>query len=134
MGFPRNTPAPANWVDWRSQNTVFTDIAATRGRTASITGDGPPEQVFGRNVTGNFWTILGVQPAVGRVFTEQEEKAGAPLVVISYGLWQRRYAGDPGIIGRKILLSGNPFTVTAVMPRGFAFPNRLADIWTPAAF
>jgi predicted permease len=134
VGFPRNTPAPANWVDWRAQNTVFTDIAATRGRTASITGDGPPEQVFGRAVTGNLWTILGVQPAVGRVFTEAEEKAGTPLVVISYGLWQRRYAGDPAIIGRKILLSGTPFTVTAVMPRGFSLMNRTSDVWTPGAF
>ncbi len=134
IGFPRNTPAPANWVDWRSQNTVFTDIAATRGRTASLTGDGPPEQVFGRNVTANLWTILGVQPLLGHVFTEAEEKAGTPLVVISYGLWQRRYAGDAAVIGRKILLSGNPVTVTAVMPRGFTFPNRNTDIWAPAAF
>ena len=134
MGFPRNTPAPANWVDWRAQNTVFTDIAATRGRTASITGDGPPEQVFGRSVTGNLWTVLGVRPALGRVFSEAEEKAGTPLVVISYGLWQRRYAGDGGIIGRKILLSGKPYTVTAVMPRGFSLMNRASDVWTPAAF
>jgi putative ABC transport system permease protein len=134
MGFPRNTPAPANWVDWRAQNTVFTDIAATRGRTASITGDGPPEQVFGRAVTGNLWTVLGVRPALGRVFTEAEERAGTPLVVISYGLWQRRYAGDGGIIGRKILLSGKPYTVTAVMPRGFSLMNRVSDVWTPAAF
>ncbi|HEY2013211.1 MAG TPA: ABC transporter permease [Bryobacteraceae bacterium] len=134
QGFPRNTPAPANWVDWRKQNTVFTDVAAIRGRTASITGDGPPEQIFGRGVTGNLWTVLGVQPILGRVFTEDEEKAGEPLVVISYGLWQRRYAGDNSIIGRKILLSGSPFTVTAVMPRGFAFPNRTTDIWAPAAF
>src|SRR5437763_14074052 len=93
LGFPKNTPAPANWVDWRKQNTVFTDISAARGRFASITGDGPPEQVFGRYVTANLWTILGTQPALGRVFTEAEEKAGARLVVVSFGRCRRRYGG-----------------------------------------
>ncbi len=134
IGFPRNTPAPANWVDWRKQNTVFTDIAATRGVTYSITGDGPPEQVFGRRTTANLWTILGTQPLLGRVFSDPEEKSGARLAVIGYGLWQRRYGADAGVIGRKILLNNEPYTVAAVMPRGFTFPSRLMDIWTPAAF
>src|SRR5947209_8516289 len=106
FGFPHNTPAPANWDDWRKQNTVFTDIAASRGQFASITGDGPPEQVIGRSVTANVWPILGAAPIIGRVFTEDEETARASVIVISYGLWQRRYAGDRRIVGRKILVSG----------------------------
>src|SRR5262249_40710632 len=132
LGFPRNTPAPANWLDWTRQNTVFTGIAATRGGTASLTGDGPPEQLLGRRTTANFWTVLGAAPLLGRVFTEAEEKANAPVTVISFGLWQRRFGGDPNMPGRKILLDGQPFTVIGVMPRGFAFPTRLMDLWRPA--
>jgi predicted permease len=134
IGFPRNTPAPANWVDWRNQNTVFTDIAATRGAGFSLTSDGPPEQIFGRRVTANLWTILGVKPLLGRFFTAEEEQANAALVVIGYGLWQRRYGGERSILGRKILMDGRPFEVIAVMPREFSFPSRQIEVWRPAAF
>src|SRR5690242_17059459 len=69
-GFSRNTPAPANYFDWRRMNHSFTDMAATRGATASLTGDGPPEQLLGRATTPSFFTVLGVQPLVGRTFTD----------------------------------------------------------------
>jgi len=135
IGFPRNTPAPGNWTDWRAQNTVFTDIAATRGAVYNISGDGFPEQAFARRVTGNFWTVLGVKPAIGRVFTAEEDRQDSPVVVISHGLWTRRYGSDPGVVGRKILLNDRPFTVVGVMPREFGFlPSRLIDVWTPIAF
>jgi putative ABC transport system permease protein len=134
IGFPRNTPAPANWVDWRRENTVFTDIAATRGWSYNLTGDGPPENAIARRVTANFWTIAGTRPIVGRMFTEDEEKQNAKVVVLSYGLWVQRYGGETNIIGRKVLLTGEPFTVVGVMPMNFAFPNRSAVLWTPAAF
>jgi predicted permease len=134
VGFPRNTPAPANWVDWQKRNTVFTDIAATRGTLFSITGDGPPEQVFARRVTANFWTVLGTQPLMGRFFTAEEDKTDAPLIVISHSLWTRRYGRDPHILGRKILLNGQPAEVIAVMPREFSFPSRDVDVWKPIAF
>src|SRR5688572_2791 len=62
VGFPRNTPAPANWVDWRAQNTVFTDIAASRSAVYNLTGDGAPERVIARRLTGNFWDVLGATP------------------------------------------------------------------------
>jgi len=135
VGFPSNTPAPANWVDWRKQNTVFTDIAATRGASYNISGDGPPEQVFARRVTGNFWTVLGAKPILGRVFTEQEDAQHAAVVVISYGLWQRRFGGERGVTGRKILLNDEPYTIVGVMPREFYFlPTRIMDVWTPISF
>jgi putative ABC transport system permease protein len=134
LGFPRNTPSPANWADWRNQNTVFTDIAASRGTVFSLTGDGDPEQVAARRTTASLWTVLRTPPMLGRTFSEDEEKAGTALAVISYGLWERRYGGDLNVVGRKILLSGNPYTVTGVMPRTFVFPNRGVDIWVPAAF
>ncbi|HLK69114.1 MAG TPA: ABC transporter permease [Bryobacteraceae bacterium] len=133
-GFPRNTPAPANYFDWKEQNTVFTDLAATRGGVMNLTGDGPPEQVLGRRVTANFFDVLGVQPLIGRPFTTEEDKTNPNLVVISYNLWQRRYAGDPSIVNRTILMNGTPCTVLGVMPREFVFINRDVDYWTPIHF
>jgi putative ABC transport system permease protein len=134
IGFPRNTPAPANWNDWRRENSVFTDIAATRGASYSLTGDGPPERVIGRRVTGSFWTVLGAAPGLGRTFTEEEDRLNAKVAVLSHSLWQRRYGADRGIIGRKILLSDEPFEVIAVMSPEFSFPHRRTEIWTPASF
>src|SRR5260370_26302532 len=92
-GFPKNTPAPANWVDWKARNHVFTDMAASRGSSANFTGDDvAPEQAFGLAVTANFFSVLGVTPLIGRTFTEEEDRGGAQVVIISYGLWQRRWA------------------------------------------
>ena len=133
-GFPRNTPAPANWVDWRAQNTVFTDIAATRGWTYSLTGDGPPEQIPSRRTTASFWTVLDAKPLLGRVFTEEEDRNGAAVAVLGHGLWQRRFGGDASILGRKILLNDAPYTVIGVMPKQFAFGARIFELWTPASF
>src|SRR6202158_1073811 len=75
VGFAFNTPAPANYLDWRAQNRVFSDMAATRFETASLTGAGQPEQLSGKKVTPNFFDVLGVQPVVGRPFTAEEDKA-----------------------------------------------------------
>jgi predicted permease len=134
VGFPRNTPAPANWVDWRARNSVFTDIAATRGGSITLTGGGTPESIKGRRVTANFWTVLGVRPLSGRVFTEEEERAGERVAVIGYGLWQRRFGGDPSVVGRDILVNDQKYRVLGVMPRGFAIPSREHEIWTPSGF
>jgi putative ABC transport system permease protein len=131
IGFARNTPAPANYFDWRAQNHVFTDMAATRGRSMNLTGDGSPEQINGVAVTPNFFSVLGVRPLLGRSFTEEEDRDAAQVVVISYGLWQRRYAADPGVLNRPILLSDARYTVIGVMPRDFAFVNRDRDFWVP---
>jgi hypothetical protein len=77
-GFPRNTPAPANYVDWRDRNRVFASMAATAAANANITGDGAPEQVLGRRVTANFFDVLGTRPIVGRTFSAEEERVNAP--------------------------------------------------------
>ena len=134
IGFARNTPAPANYFDWREQNRVFTDIAATRGAIANLTTDGPPEQVLGRRVTANFFTVLGVQPALGRAFTAAEDELAAPVVVISHGLWRRRYNADPRALGTTVTMSGVTRTIIGVMPAGFVFRNREVDFWTSIAF
>ena len=134
VSFPRNTPAPANYFDWKRLNHSFSDMAATRGQSANLTTDGPPEQVLGRAVTANFFSVLGVTPLVGRPFTEEEDRSGAPVVVISYGLWQRRYGGEPGVIGKGIPMNGTVRTIIGVMPRHFTFRNRDLDFWMPVHF
>jgi predicted permease len=133
-GFPRATPASGNFVDWKKRNHVFSDMAATKGASANLTADGAPEQVMGRAVTANFFDVLGVHPAAGRAFTEEEDRTGAAVAVISYALWQRRYAGDPGVLNRQVLINGLKYTITGVMPREFAFRSREMDFWIPIHF
>jgi putative ABC transport system permease protein len=132
--FPKNTPAPANFADWRRMNRSFADMAATRGVSASLTGAGEPEQVLGRAVTPSFFPVLGVQPIIGRVVTENDDRSGAPVVVISDALWQRRFGGDAAALGRTILLNDSPYEIIGVMPRSFVFRNREIDYWTPISF
>jgi len=132
QSFPRNTPAPANYFDWKAQNTVFTDMAATRFRSANLTGDGDPEMVIGRAATANLFSVMQVQPALGRGFSAEEDKSRAKVVVLTDGLWQRRYGGDPGIIGRVIQMNGEPYTVIGVTPPSFHFPDRENAFFWPA--
>jgi putative ABC transport system permease protein len=134
LSFPRNTPAPGNYFSWKAMNRVFADIAATRGASANLTLGGPPEQIVGRRVTANFFSVLGVEPVVGRTFTEAEDQEGAAVTVISYGLWQRRYGGDPNIIGSELMMNGSRRTIVGVMPRGFVFRSREIDFWNPIQF
>ena len=131
VGFPKNTPAPGNYNDWRAQNRSFTDMAATRGANASLTMDGPPEQVLGRAVSANFFDVLGVRPQIGRVFAAREDTNGAQVVVLSHALWQRRYGGDPGILGRTLLMSDVRYEVIGVAPKSFVFRDRDIDYWIP---
>jgi predicted permease len=134
IGFPDNTPAPANYVDWKAQNTVFRDMAARQGSTMSLTGDGAPEQLYGQRVTPNFFDLLGVQPAIGRVFTAEEDKAKEQVVLLSYNLWQRRFAGDRSVVGRAILLNNVQTKILGVMPKGFFFREKNVDYWMPLYF
>ena len=133
-GFPKNTPAPGNFYELKARNHVFTDMAATRGAIANLAAGGPPEQVLGRRVTHNFFDVLGTPPLLGRTFSEEEDRTNPYLVLISYSLWQRRYAGDPAIVNRAILMSGVKYTVLGVMPPNFVFMNRDVDYWVPVHF
>jgi putative ABC transport system permease protein len=127
----RKTRRPRQRRRMAASESTFEDIASTRGATASLTGDGEPEQVLGRRTTANFFSVLGVSPQRGRTFTEEEDRSGAPVVIISHGLWQRRFGGDAAIIGRTILMNDNRYEVIGVMPRSFVFRNREVDYWTP---
>ena len=136
VGFPRETPAPANYSDWKAQNQSFEDMAALEWRSFDITGDGgEPEKVSAYAVTQNFFPLLGVSPALGRNFTVEENQPGANRVaVISYSLWQSRFGGEPGVIGRGLLLNGEQHMVVGVMPQGFQFKVLDVKLWVPITF
>jgi len=135
IGFPRNTPAPANYADWKARNRVFEDMAAITWRGFNLTDEGEPEKVEAQAVTANFFPLLGVKPDLGRVFNGEEDQPGRNNVaVISYGLWQRRFGGDPALIGKEILLDGQKYMVIGVMPSGFQFLSKEVGLWVPAAF
>ena len=136
IGFPRNTPAPANYADWKAQTQTFEDVAAMSGGAYSLTGSGSdPEELYGAAVTQNLFSVLGTTPAVGRVFLPEEDRPGAAhVVLLSHGLWMRRFGGDRSLVGRQILLNSDKYTVLGVMPPGFAYPSKDTELWTPIAF
>src|SRR5215813_1058787 len=126
---------PAEWTEWRRLNTVFTDLACSQPGNAILSGDGEPEEVPARKVTWNLFTVLGAKPALGRVFTQDEDEQNVRVVVISHGLWQRRFGGAPNIVGRRISVNDEAYEIVGVMPRGFYFmPSRDIDMWMPASF
>jgi predicted permease len=131
QGLDIDMVSPADLADWRAQNTVFKDLAATDDAPYNLTGMGEPESLFGYSLAANFFQVAGVQSALGRVFTPEEDRAGAPgVVILSHRLWQRRFGSDPKAIGRSVTLNGNPYTIIGVMPAGFQFPQR-SELWTP---
>jgi putative ABC transport system permease protein len=133
-GFPRNTPAPANYVDWKNQNQSFSDMAASHVTSFNLTGDGEPERVSAYSVTANFFPLLGVQPLLGRSFLTDEDRPGASKVaVLSYSLWQSRYGADRSILNRDILLNGEKYSVVGVMPASFQFFEKDTRLWVPIA-
>jgi len=126
---------PPEWSEWRRQNTVFTDIAASQSGAAVLSDDGEPEAVPARKVSANFWSVLDVKPLLGRVFTENEDLTSARVVVISYGLWQRRFGASPDVVGRVIMINDTAYEVVGVMRREFYFmPARDIDVWMPTSF
>ena len=127
--------APANYLDWRSQNHVFEDIGVAENWTPNLSGSGQAESVNALQVSANLFPILGVQPLLGRVFLPDEDQRGKEReVILSYGLWQRRFGGDRSIVGRAIMLQGYPYTVIGVMPKSFQFAPfwaTKAELWVP---
>jgi putative ABC transport system permease protein len=128
--------SPAGHLNLKSQNTVFTDVAAWGNDTwpANLTGDGEPERLQGFKVSANFFKTLGVEATRGRTFLAGEDQPGNNyVVVISYDFWQRRFGGDAKIIGSSILLNGTPYKIIGVMPASFRFVLK-TDVWTTLAF
>src|SRR5512137_3011007 len=105
----RGTVSVAEFLDWREQNHAFEELSAWRTWFYNLTGAGEPEQVWGVHASGNFFRLLGVKPILGRDFLPEEEQPGhEQSAIISYGLWQRRYAGDRAIVGKSILVDDKP--------------------------
>ncbi|HZE57130.1 MAG TPA: ABC transporter permease [Chthoniobacterales bacterium] len=130
---PQISVAYPDYVDWKRDNTVFENIAVSRRESYNLSGlEGrAPEQVSGGLVTGNFFKVIGLQPQIGRVFTEEEDRVGGPaLCVISDKLWQRVWNRDPSVLGKSINLGNQPFTIIGVMPPQM-FSPRTVEVWFP---
>ena len=121
-----------DYLDWRRSNTVFDELAISRRESHNLSVAGrQPEHVGTACVTANFFQVIGLLPALGRTFTEAEDKVGGPaLAVISDGIWQRVFQKDPSVLGRTVSLDNQPFTVIGVMPAAMSSPGAV-DIWLP---
>jgi putative ABC transport system permease protein len=134
--FPEFSVSPGNFLDWQKQNTVFERLAAINGTAFILVGEGAePERLRGARVSAGLFEMLGVNPVQGRTFLEQEDQPGHEnVVILSNGLWKRRFAADPNVISQPITLSGISYTIIGVMPPRFGFPDRETELWTPIAF
>jgi putative ABC transport system permease protein len=130
-----NIIAPATYLDWKSQNTVFERMCFYRWGNANLTSaTGDPERVQSFLVSADFFDALGVKAAFGRTFRPEEDQPGRDdVAVMGYGLWVRRFAADAGIIGSAVQLDGRTYKVIGVMPKDFVFPMT-AELWMPLAF
>ena len=115
--------------DWRNHNSVFEDITTYGGWSATLLGDGEPERIQGIQVGDGYFSIMKATPMLGRAFLPEEQQDGKDFVIVlGYGLWQRRFSGDPNVVGQKVSLSGRPYTIVGVMPADFQpLPTSLVD-------
>jgi len=133
-GRETNSAGPANFLAWRDENHVFEQMAAvTPTFGANLTGAGDPAEVRTQMVNAEFFSILGVNPELGRPITREEDEADSSVVVISHRLWQQRLKGAD-VVGHPITLNGRAQTVVGVMPAGFYFLDRTVDVWYPIGF
>jgi predicted permease len=131
-GYFRNVVNPITFLDWRERTHSFEEMAAVSDGTTNLTGLGDPLALAGMRVSPQYFSILGVLPALGRSFSAEEGRPGQDNVaILSFGIWQSRFGGDPSAVGRKIMIDGAPSTIVGVMPRGFTLPKYNPDIWMP---
>ena len=120
-----------NFTDWRNQNTVFEKIGVYNRSSYNLTGVGEAERIVTGQVSADLFSALQVNAALGRVFTNEEDQpGGTPVVVLSYGLWQRRFGGQASILNQSLTLNNKSYQVIGVMPQGYAFPSRV-EMWVP---
>ncbi|MDA8017275.1 MAG: ABC transporter permease [Thermoanaerobaculia bacterium] len=135
MNLPQATVSIPDYLDRREGVAAFEESALYTFGSFNLTEDGSPERVIGLRTTWTLFPLLGATAAEGRVFGAQEDQPGADQVVIlSHGLWQRRYGGDEGLVGRDIRISGDTYRVLGIMPENFFFPNERVELWRPYAF
>jgi putative ABC transport system permease protein len=136
-GLDQFSVSAPNFLDWREQSQTFEHIAAFDTRGFNLMEEGRPERVVGGVVSSNLFQSLGVEPIRGRIFSREEETPGRDKVaLLSYGIWQRMFGADEGILGRPINLNSSSYTVIGVMPRSFEFPLGAdrTELWIPLAF
>jgi putative ABC transport system permease protein len=127
----RNVVSPANYLRWQERATSFSDLAMYTWSSTVFTGGDASERVSGRSVTTNLFSVLGAQPALGRGFTAEEGVPGGPeIILLSHGLWQRRFGGDSSVVGRQVAIAGGTVTVVGVMPASFR-PLGTEEYWEP---
>lgn len=128
------TVSPPDLVDYRRDNTSFTDVGAYAESAYPLTGEGPAQQISGAQITGGFFPVMATAPALGRTITDDDDRAGArDVVVLSHALWARRFGSDPEIVGRQLQVNGISREVIGVMPAGFQFPLQ-SELWMPFKF
>lgn len=139
---PHNTVSPPNFLDWQSRNTIFSSMAFIFDERDNLTGNGEPQEVVVQDVSTNFFTLLGVNPILGPGFTPENGQPGHDnVVILSYGLWKERFASDPAIVGKSILLNRRPQTVVGVTPQNFnwfikdgSLTGAKPQMWSPFVF
>jgi putative ABC transport system permease protein len=139
-----STDIPMNAPDYnafRERQQTLEQMGIYSNKHFDVSGTGSPERVMGARASASVFPLLGISPLMGRTYTEEEDQPGRAVVVMSFGLWQRKYGADPTILGRAIQLNRQPYTVIGVMPKAFEFPlrgeswsNHPADLWVPMAF
>ena len=120
-----------NFTDWRNQNKVFEKIGVYNRGSYNLTGVGEAERIVTAQMSADLFAALRANPALGRLYTNDEDKPeSTPVVVLSYALWQRRFGGQAEILNQQLTLNGKSYTVIGIMPQGFQFPSR-AEMWVP---
>jgi len=133
-GFPRFSVSPPNYVDWRKESSAFQSMASAVLGDFAYTGGPEPERLTGANVAASFFSVMGAEPALGRTFLPEDDVVGkASVVVLSHGLWTRRFGSDPQVLGKSLTLDGRPYRVIGVMQNGFQYPRGTA-LWVPSEF
>ncbi|HEX3471211.1 MAG TPA: ABC transporter permease [Silvibacterium sp.] len=131
--FNYNEVSPPDYYDWRADTHGFEDMAAWRWWRFNLSGEREelPEAVTAAAATWNFFPLLGVQPALGRTFSETEDREDGDFVLLTWSIFQRRFAGNPSIVGRQVHLDGKPYTVIGVLPKQFSYPDATVQVWVP---
>jgi predicted permease len=141
LGFSKISFSAPDLMLYQQGQKSFEGMAAYQNKTFEFSGTGEPERITGARVAANLFSLLGIEPEIGRSFRSEEDRPGVPIVMLSYGLWQSKYGASRDVVGRTVTLDRVPYTVIGVMPRDFHFPlpgpitnNQPAELWVPIAF
>jgi putative ABC transport system permease protein len=130
--FPKFTVSYQNYVDFRDQSHSFESVGAVRNYTATMTGEGDPERLSAQMATASMFNVLGIRPEAGRFYTAAEDRVGgAPVALISHGLWQRRFSGSSAALGRSITIDNTPYEIVGVLPASYRVLQSIPDVVLP---